>query len=506
MAITYPTPVVNTTTGDPNVDSLKVGGDNINNAFENIKQEFASVASSTGNSFDDVNDRIDEIDVILDDNVLLANLPKPTIDLDFRNNSYEVWQDDANSFTKMPLADAITITNGGGTLIRPTGIIGSVGANTGRLTTANGRQGLLVEEARTNAVANSGKLDESNWVKVGFDVENDNDLVETSGDSDKRLTNVSPTHLLSGVVGVTAYRIGSVSGMSGRYLILSIGNTTTGGSNRYGIVVDPNTGEVTNSFGIGSTTLSGFGAYRTPDGGLFLWVAGSRNDSDLRNYSLAITTSPSSTTVPSVTGAGARLNDVRVQIEAGSTPSSYIPTTTAAVTRVADNVVRTLGDEINKRRFAIYVEWDNTVVEGITSFVPLYNIIGVNQVSDVDFRGFGISNGSSGRRVVTILLRDGTVNDSLSMGTGILGVNKAVFWIDRDAGTMGGCLNGLSAVQMNITNDISDNFFARLRLVNGRRIVGTISNFVQQLTYHNVRVFPDIPPESQMVALTKGAN
>jgi hypothetical protein len=46
MAITYPTPVVNNTTGDPNVNSLKVGSDNINDAFENIKAEFSTLGTA----------------------------------------------------------------------------------------------------------------------------------------------------------------------------------------------------------------------------------------------------------------------------------------------------------------------------------------------------------------------------------------------------------------------------------------------------------------------------
>jgi hypothetical protein len=44
------------------------------------------------------------------------------------------------------------------------------------------------------------------------------------------------------------------------------------------------------------------------------------------------------------------------QLEVGSTASSYIPTTSAQVTRAADNVVRTLGDGFNPNEFSFFVD------------------------------------------------------------------------------------------------------------------------------------------------------
>ena len=46
-----------------------------------------------------------------------------------------------------------------------------------------------------------------------------------------------------------------------------------------------------------------------------------------------------------------------VQVEVGSSPSSYIPTTDAPVTRAADNVYRELGDEFNNNAFSAFAEF-----------------------------------------------------------------------------------------------------------------------------------------------------
>lgn len=84
---------------------------------------------------------------------------KPTLSLNFADNEYEVYEDATNSFTKKPLADILTISNGGGAVTTPTGKIATVASNIGRLTTTDGKQGILSEEARTNLLLMSDSFD-----------------------------------------------------------------------------------------------------------------------------------------------------------------------------------------------------------------------------------------------------------------------------------------------------------------------------------------------------------
>lgn len=95
---------------------------------------------------------------------------KPTIDLDFAKNEYEIYDSVDNSFQKKPIADILTVINGIGSVETPRGRIESTSAsNTPRLTFKDGEpQGLLVEESRTNYLDVSHRAHKNDL--VGFPV------------------------------------------------------------------------------------------------------------------------------------------------------------------------------------------------------------------------------------------------------------------------------------------------------------------------------------------------
>jgi hypothetical protein len=493
MAITYPTPVVNNTTGDPNVNSLKVGSDNINNAFENIKQEFAAVASSTSNSFDDVNDRIDEIDVVLDDNVLLANLPKPTIDLDFRNNSYEVWQDDANSFTKQPLADAIDITNGGGTLIRPTGLIGSVGANTGRLTTVAGRQGLLVEGARTNECNPSSGFTYSNTTIIN--TENFGELViseheENTANATRVITIGTSGFWTEGVTKTASVYAKERVGGNKRYVVIRTSSAPIGG-----VIFNVGNGTVTSA-------SSGWAGRITPDGnGLYRCEATHTRASGNGALNIGITNSPTGPGTVGYTGDGASGMWLGgAQGETGATASSLIVTTASAVTRVADNVVRGLGDEFNPSEFTVFCAryHDRSKIVG-NPYSPGLSGSATNTIAvpRVSFRMTGV-----GSNAVVLHMLTGSSAVLLNASAGTL-VDKSLNYIAIRVSTQNVSvfINGVKTLDAGDIGYLPSDFSG----LSHYHVDHFGSNTKCNTTHEDHRIYPAALSDAQCIALTKGA-
>ena len=88
-------------------------------------------------------------------------LKQATLSLDFANNKYEVYEGPVNSLTQMPFNTALDFTRASAATARTaTGKIQDVAIDEQRL--VGNREGLLIEEARTNLLLNSDTLSTQN--------------------------------------------------------------------------------------------------------------------------------------------------------------------------------------------------------------------------------------------------------------------------------------------------------------------------------------------------------
>ena len=94
-------------------------------------------------------------------------LKQATLSLDFANNKYEVYEGPVNSLTQMPFNTALDFTRASAATARTaTGKIQEVLTDEQRL--VGNREGLLIEEARTNLLSYPRQFDNAVWGKTGL--------------------------------------------------------------------------------------------------------------------------------------------------------------------------------------------------------------------------------------------------------------------------------------------------------------------------------------------------
>jgi hypothetical protein len=397
---------------------------------------------------------------------------KATIDLDFSANEYTVWQDDANSFTKLPLADAITITNGGGTLVRPTGIIGSVGANTGRLTTIAGRQGLLVEGAATNlswpSNLSTGSSDEGTWQKNG--------TAETE----------------TGFTGP--------DGSSDAFKVIGAGNNTnsTSGNNlRFFNVPGSDSVNITTSFWIKTAPGESAATVRVrvvgaASGDLAIGVT---TDGWVRVDRTALTTTLGTVIIYSESGVPFLCFGLDVKI--GSL-SSYIPTTTSAVTRVADVPrINPLGSEFRADRGTLI--WEGYAVKSPTTDV----LVAVSNGSFDERLYLGVN--SSGQLILNRRSESNGISNASStiLGSGEFSSGEFLRVVLRWQVGIGvrGFAKGITQAGLALS---AAPILNQLRI--GHQINSGTPTSYSNTSHTRIRYIPEFLSDSQCLALSKGAN
>ena len=245
----------------------------------------------------------------------------------------------ALDFTTASLDPRITFTRSLNTATRvnSTGYVESINADLPRFDynpVTLACKGLLIEEQRANLLTYSQEFDNAAWGKSGATV-TANQIVAPDG-------NTTGDYLNS----TAAFQ----------FIRQSLGTTTANAAYALSIYVKPVSGSVSITLGLGDATssnlvrttftLSGAGSFGNPtisgtaaavlrnievagNGWYRCTLVGTANTTALWAY-LQITSSTSS--VFGIWGA---------QVEAGSFPTSYIPTTTTALTRNADVAVMT---------------------------------------------------------------------------------------------------------------------------------------------------------------------
>lgn len=216
-------------------------------------------------------------------------------------------------------------------------------------------RGLLVEEQRTNSLQRSDDFSNAYWLKTGFSAVSSNvttspdglttadKLVEDSISSEKVIYKDGFT--LTGPIVVSCFmkaagrNYGVIQPFSG-----------TNGNKRYSVVFDLTNGSVTATRSINSPTGTSYGSSYAGDGWWRCWVQMPDNWTiGTAHFSLSDVASPSTWSAggfPVYTGNGTSgIYLWGAQVEATSAfPTSYIPTTSASVTRSADVCQITGGD------------------------------------------------------------------------------------------------------------------------------------------------------------------
>ena len=196
-------------------------------------------------------------------------------------------------------------------------------------------RGLLIEEQRTNLLLRSEEFDNASWTKTATTV-TANATVSPDGtaNADKLLSTAATTQMSAdGSVSVTSgvsYAL-SVFAKASEYTLVQLRFNNAAFSNAEYATFNLATGVISQSSGSGHTIVNmGNGWYRCT-------IIGAATATATGAPAIQLATSPTGGRNPSITGDGTSgIYLWGAQLEAGSFPTSYIPTVASQVTRTAD--------------------------------------------------------------------------------------------------------------------------------------------------------------------------
>jgi hypothetical protein len=251
--------------------------------------------------------------------------------------------------------------------------------NIPRLDYSNGTcPSLLVEPQRTNLLTYSSSFDNSDWVKSNATI-SANTIASPSAiqDADSIIENTA--------TGIHIFYQGPIAASSGiyttsmffkkntrQYAFLQI--AVNGAADRFTAVIDLNNGNVTDTTTVGSPTSTSYTTEDFGNGWYRLTVSAQHNSGNVflvSGLSDSATPTYNVTGEPNYTGNGTgSVYAWGAQLEAGSYPTSYIPTTSASVTRNADVISKTgISSLIGQTEGTLFVEAKFVNVDSFSSYV-----------------------------------------------------------------------------------------------------------------------------------------
>lgn len=207
-------------------------------------------------------------------------------------------------------------------------------------------RGLLVEEARTNLMLRSEEFDNAAWTKIGVTVSANSIVAPSGATTADTLTQDGATNihgvLVAAAISVTSGTVysHSVYAKAGASTILQLtfGNASSTFTGLGYVNFNLSTGAIVGSGG----TLVASGIQDAGGGWYRCFIAATATATAASNPYFVIANSAGYTRFASYTGDGTSgLYLWGAQLEAGAFPTSYIPTTSASVTRTADSAVMT---------------------------------------------------------------------------------------------------------------------------------------------------------------------
>jgi len=219
-----------------------------------------------------------------------------------------------------------------------------------RIDYSSGTGALLLEPQRTNLMTYSEQFDNAAWTKENATI-TANSVISPSGlqDADTLTDNTTSgrhrlqSQSISFVSGTTyTYSVFVKKNSNGRFLLI---NAASGANAR--AVLNLDTLEITNINGTGAVEDFGNGWYRFSVTGTATITAGQTTYIQMQNSASDVT----------YVGDGSSFYLWGAQIESGSYSTSYIPTTSASVTRLADSCYKTgVADWIGQTEGTLFVE------------------------------------------------------------------------------------------------------------------------------------------------------
>jgi hypothetical protein len=362
----------------------------------------------------------------------------PTLNLDFANSQ--------------SLDSRITFSRGSiGTRVNRNGLIETIPANQPRFDfdpISGECRGLLIEESRTNLLTYSEDFTNASWgIKSGLTVSANTDiapdgnqtmdtLVEDAARNDKYLERQITVNANQNItwscyvkplrrtnIFLVIYDGASYSNnVNFRY---EFSNQTLAFSGAFG----------TGTFGSYSVVYVGNGVYR-------MVLSGQPTTSASTSVRIRIGFVNQSTTY---TGTGVSAAAVwGAQLEAGSVPTSYIPTTASTVTRSADNAQMTgtnFSSWYNQSEGTVFCSFK---IDGISGGPRTFQLIGNNQNERLDHRIIGIINGSE---YYTSGINFGRINDS-----GVTNPSQGKITVSQNSRSRQFCMNGRTVSSATIPN------------------------------------------------------
>lgn len=303
---------------------------------------------------------------------------------------YSVKPDDGSG--DMTVTRATTATR-----VNSSGIIESVATNIPRLDYTNSTcPSILIEPQRTNLALRSEEFDNASWAKTNSTI-TANSVISPDGtqDADTFIANgATGIKNITGTISIlsqTAYSFSVFAKKNTNNFIQLVGSNTGFGAN-FWANFDLNNG-VLGSKGSGVTSKIenyGNGWYRCTISGTSAIYVGAANNI------LSICTSATSGRLES-NSLSTSVYIWGAQLEAGANSTSYIPTTTASITRNADNISRTgISSLIGQTEGVLFVE-------------------SAALANDLISKGISISDGTLSNRIVLRYNNDS--NQILVFGT-----------------------------------------------------------------------------------------
>ena len=247
---------------------------------------------------------------------------------------------------------------------------------------------ILLEPQRTNLLTYSSSFDTATWIKSRC-VASANTTISPSGVQDaETITETTFTNNFSGVEQAIAVINGTTYTQSvfvkrGNIDFFSVGYFIVGGATGR-VIYNLNTKLVTNSSNITSSSITDF-----PNGWVRISITYTANATNT-NYAAYFHTKNSGAV--NYNGNGTGFTEIwGAQLEAGSYATSYIPTTTASVTRNADIASKTgISSLIGQTEGTLFVEMKALVNGGVVRVISLsdgttQNRITIEDYSSADF-------------------------------------------------------------------------------------------------------------------------
>ena len=318
---------------------------------------------------------------------------RPTLDLNFARVK--------------ALDPRITFTrSSGGSYVGADGLIKLAGVNQARFDhdqNTGESLGLLVEESRTNLLLRSEEFDNASWSKIRSSVTANSTiapdgtttaekLIEDTSTTTDHFINLNPSGSTSATYTASIF-IKSAERYRIRFQIIATGAA----GNRASAWFDSNTGSVVSTLAEGNGSIITTSIQQYPNGWyrcILTGIPSTAGSGTAVNFNVTLNTTSTNTVY---TGDGTSgLYIWGAQIEAGSFPTSYIPTVASTRTRAADNASMTgknFSDWYRQDEGSINIAYRLGLKTASTRIFQINNsATGANNVLDI-VSGSGVGSG-----------------------------------------------------------------------------------------------------------------